>query len=836
MPRNVVAVGCTLNCTTAGAAESVGFGASSGPRFLYRAGKYMPRTVACQHIKSSLRCRHPVRQLRILKRAGKCCCCAPAAVSKAKPLGSLDAPLLDAVIERANRLHDKPFHVPGHKRGRALDPGMRQLLGNNSTSAHGRTRNPLQYDLTELAGKSSFSQLGLSCDACSVHFLQVCAVLIGLCDRCAGQCLCHTAQQEHLMGRARNCKCYAAHQTSTTHMILACCSLGLFSPTVVPSRVDYVCPLRHCVCLPTGLDFLSSPIGVIQEAQQLAATAFGADHTWFLVNGCSAGIHAAVMATVKPGQTLLLARNCHLAAFAACVLAGCMPLWLQPEQSTGHGIAHCVTPNELKLGLKAATLQGLGVGAVLIVSPTYFGAVARVEELAAICHGEGVPLLVDEAHGGHLSCMAADDEAVQQEAAAAEAGQPEESTVTLAGTVASESALGAALTKHADTCSRGSDTANSSSCSNSTDTATAASSISSLSASGSGSSTSARESSLLESNSNSNSERPIGALAAGADLVMHSSHKVLTAMTQSAMLHLQGTRVDPDRISKALQVLQTSSPSYILLSSLDAARRHAITFGSWATPLAVAAAARAGLAKVPAITLFEHGSCSSDESIAGLDPLRIVVNVSGLALSGFEAASWLEEHHSVVPELATAQLVVFVVGPGSIIADATSLVAAFQQLSAAQLEAGRASGSPDAPPAHLGLLQQQQQGTNCDKVSGKSTQGSIGAANTTYHVAAAAAADWAEIKAGQVPKRFQPAAMTPRDAFFTATECVPLQQATGRISAELLCPYPPGVPVLFPGEHISAEVVQLLKGTLKQGGVVTGARDSKLQVLLVLAE
>jgi arginine/lysine/ornithine decarboxylase len=105
-----------------------------------------------------------------------------------------------------------------------------------------------------------------------------------------------------------------------------------------------------------------------------------------------------------------------------------------------------------------------------------------------------------------------------------------------------------------------------------------------------------------------------------------------------------------------LQVLQTSSPSYILLASLDAARRHAAAPDTWDTPLAVAAAAKAGLAALPGLSLLQRGSCGSEGSVAGWDPLRLVVNVAGLGLSGFAAAEWLEQQHSIVPELATAQV------------------------------------------------------------------------------------------------------------------------------------------------------------------------------------
>lgn len=90
------------------------------------------------------------------------------------------------------------------------------------------------------------------------------------------------------------------------------------------------------------------------------------------------------MATVKPGQTILLARNCHLSAFSACVITGCNPLWLRPEEDRAHGVAHCVTPEELTAGFETAKAQGLSVGAVMVVSPTYYGAVARIEGTKAL--------------------------------------------------------------------------------------------------------------------------------------------------------------------------------------------------------------------------------------------------------------------------------------------------------------------------------------------------------------------------------------------------------------------------------------------------------------------
>ena len=128
-----------------------------------------------------------------------------------------------------------------------------------------------------------------------------------------------------------------------------------------------------------GLDILSSPTGVIREAQQLAAQAWGADASWFLVNGTTAGIHAAVMATCGPGDALILARNAHLSAFNAMVLAGCTPVYMQPCYDQQLGIAHHVTPAALQAAFQLAQRRGLRVGAALVVSPTYFGVLSDIQ-------------------------------------------------------------------------------------------------------------------------------------------------------------------------------------------------------------------------------------------------------------------------------------------------------------------------------------------------------------------------------------------------------------------------------------------------------------------------
>lgn len=136
------------------------------------------------------------------------------------------------------------------------------------------------------------------------------------------------------------------------------------------------CPPRSCHA--AGLDVLSTPSGPIAAAQHAAAATWGADATWFLVNGTTGGIHAAVMATCGPGDALIVARNAHLSAFNAMVLAGCTPVWAQPSMDPGLGVAHALTPAALEAAFRQAAARGLRVGAALVVSPTYFGVVSDV--------------------------------------------------------------------------------------------------------------------------------------------------------------------------------------------------------------------------------------------------------------------------------------------------------------------------------------------------------------------------------------------------------------------------------------------------------------------------
>lgn len=180
---------------------------------------------------------------------------------------ALCTPLLSALAEKGRARDDIPFHIPGHKKGSGVLPAFRELM-----------ESPLGHDLTEVPGAGPCPSDG--------H----CKALQLSCDRLRA-------------GKSIKIYLYALSDSSGRRPWVYACS---------------------------GLDFLSSPQGVIKHAQQLAAAAFGADQTWFLVNGTTVGIHAAVMATCGPEDTIIVARNCHLSAFSAMALSGCHPTYLTP--------------------------------------------------------------------------------------------------------------------------------------------------------------------------------------------------------------------------------------------------------------------------------------------------------------------------------------------------------------------------------------------------------------------------------------------------------------------------------------------------------------------------
>jgi arginine/lysine/ornithine decarboxylase len=426
------------------------------------------------------------------------------------------------------------------------------------------------------------------------------------------------------------------------------------------------------------LDNLFTPEGAIAEAQSLAAEAFGAEKTWFLINGSTCGIIAAILATCSPGDKIILPRNLHQSAIAGLILSGAVPIFLKPEYDANWDVAYSFTPEALAIALQ----QHPDAKAVLAVYPTYHGICGDIRGIADIAHRYGIPLLVDEAHGAHFAF-------------------------------------------HPDL--------------------------------------------------------PLPALAAGADLTVQSTHKVLAAMTQASMLHLQGNRLDSYRLNQALQLVESTSPSYLLLASLDAARQQMALWGQQllAKTLELAAIARSQISGIPGLSVLDIKSPVS--GFQELDRTRLTVGVSQLGITGFAADAILHEQLGVTAELPMLRHLTFIISFGNTEADINKLVRSLTTL------ADRANENKQAIADFSG---------------------------------------------------FQPLEFithySPREAFFAPTETVAIENSIGRISAETICPYPPGIPVLLLGEIITGESLRYLQQILAAGGTIAGCSDTTLKAVKVI--
>lgn len=153
-----------------------------------------------------------------------------------------------------------------------------------------------------------------------------------------------------------------------------------------------------------GFDNLHHPEGILKESMDRAAEIYGADKTYYLVNGSTCGILSAVCGTSTFGGRILIARNCHKSAYHALILNRLEPVYVYPEVLPEYGILGGIRPEEIKYQLEAErrSREGFRIQAVLLVSPTYEGIVSDIKTIANIVHEYKIPLIVDEAHGAHF--------------------------------------------------------------------------------------------------------------------------------------------------------------------------------------------------------------------------------------------------------------------------------------------------------------------------------------------------------------------------------------------------------------------------------------------------
>ena len=410
----------------------------------------------------------------------------------------------------------------------------------------------------------------------------------------------------------------------------------------------------------TGADNLFQTEGIIKEAQERYARLYGSKNSYLLINGTSGGIIAAIMAAVPKGKKLIMARNSHKSVFNALTLADVKPVYAYPCVIPEYGISGAIPPEQID----ALLSEHKDAEAVILPSPNYYGICCDTEKIADIVHKHGKVLIIDEAHGAHLTFF----------------------------------------------------------------------------------------------NKYGSKGLPKSAGNSGADIVITSIHKTLASFTQSALLNLNSDRVDRYLLEDKLQCVESTSPSYILMASLD----------------------------INASIIEEHGKqlftewednieyfYKNAEKIPGLSVIgkradmdRTKLNFS-LGIHGGELEKRLIEKYDIFIELYTGTLVMCMTGIGTTRDHIDRLMAALSET--AGTAASRADEKPvmrlDPKPAELFDI--------------------------------------------PIIKRR-----------------VPLAEAEGLICTSSIIPYPPGIPLVCPGERLDADIIGYVKELRERGEKVIGVSDN----------
>ncbi len=427
-----------------------------------------------------------------------------------------------------------------------------------------------------------------------------------------------------------------------------------------------------------GLDDLNNPTGIIADAQKLAAKAFGAERSHFLINGTTQGLQALIMAVSFPGGKLILPRNIHRSVVGGMILAGLNPVFVRPATIPGFNIPAGVPVKEYEKAME----DNPDAAGVLCIHPTYHGVTGDLRGIAEAAHLKGKPVLADEAHGCHFYFH------------------------------------------------RG---------------------------------------------------LPLGALECGADAAVQSIHKTGGSLTQSSMLHIQGNILKAEKITAALRLIQTSSPSYLLMASLDSARRRLAVNGEdiFAGLLEMSALIRKDLAEIKYLEVLSEAQLDGQGAV-DFDFCRLVIRVSGLGITGYQAADWLAKTQGIFVEMADYDNIVAVPFLGMSEVESRRLVKAIRELACRE---GREGASLNF-----------------------------------------------SVKPSPIAKQM----VGLREAWFAPSRKVLLSEAVGAVCGEWLAIYPPGIPLIMPGEEISQEMVNYLIWAKQSGACFQGTADSRLKYIQVI--
>lgn len=419
-----------------------------------------------------------------------------------------------------------------------------------------------------------------------------------------------------------------------------------------------------------GFDNLHHAEGLIREAEERAAKLYGADRSYYLVNGSTCGLLAAICAAARRGDKVLAARNCHKAVYHAVSMQGLAVEFLYPA----------ITRGDLQGQITAAQVEEAltkhpDLAVVILTSPTYEGIVSDVAAIAACCHAHGAALIVDEAHGAHFGFGA---------------GFPE------------------------------------------------------------------------------------NAVRLGADAVIMSLHKTLPSFTQTALLHCNGTRIDPGRVARYLGVYETSSPSYLFMAGMDACidllrEQGAELFAQYRRRLDAFYRDTADLAQLH--VMRREDLCK--EEAYDWDDSKLIIYAG--AMGGEALHQELRGHYHLQMEMVSADYVLGMTSLMDTDEGMRRLVTALHEI--------------DEKNRRMAELHETAEENRKTELDGKVPEAGFTA--RMY--------------------RENPRRMQIYQALDLPYREVPLDEAVGKMAADYVYLYPPGIPLIVPGEVITEEFIRHIR-------------------------
>ncbi len=424
------------------------------------------------------------------------------------------------------------------------------------------------------------------------------------------------------------------------------------------------------------LDNLCHPVSVIKDAEMLAAQAFGAANTFFMVGGTTSAVQSMIMYTCKEGDKIIMPRNVHRSAINALILTGAVPVYVNPDVNKQLGIALGMSVSQVEQAIR----DNPDAKAIMVNNPTYYGICSDLRRITELAHAHGMLVLVDEAHGTHFYF---------------------------------------------------------------------------------------------------GDNFPVTAMAAGADLASVSMHKSGGSLTQSSFL-LMGERINSDYMRQIINLTQTTSASYLLLSSLDISRKRLALSGKeiFAQTVEMAEYARAEINDIGGYYAYSSELINGD-SIYDFDVSKLSVFTLPVGLAGIEVYDLLRDEYDIQIEFGDIGNILAYISVGDRKRDIERLISAMSEI--------------------------------------KRRFGKSGADMLNHEYIAPVVSE------------------APRKAFYADKVSVPLEESAGKVCTEFVMCYPPGIPILAPGELITGEIIEYIKYAKEKGCQMTGTEDINIEHLNVLA-